>query len=414
MNKTLLCMAVAMALGACGPDTASTVPTETLAARAWVESIDVEGEIKSSSNTTLTVPGTGFEQRQLLTMVNDGSMVKKGDVIASFDAPRSRLELSQAEMELLRKSLMEESLVANAAVQSAELGASTAKVNTDLKLSERYGDIKAETGVLTRNQILDALQDTRFLNSKRNYLGWKTGQIGVRTSAEQAVVTTQKNSITLKATQRRASLAALQLLAPHDGVFVQVADWDGSKAQIGATMWSSSEFGLLPDAQQLIAKFSVEEARANGLKVGQAVRARLAGSGLEFELKVSKVSSNASTKSRESPVKYSDFEAAIEPALATRLGLNPGQSVRATVLLVERPAALTLPNLALVQEGDKYAVYVGDAAPGVKKFVELGQRGSVRSEIKSGVKAGEAILLLPPVAAARNDKNDKKKVAKTS
>ena len=411
--RTLFCVTICLALGACGEDGAKIVPTETAAARPWVESIDVEGEIKSAANTALNVPGSGGwgESRELLSMVDDGSYVRKGDVIASFDAPRSRMELSQAEMELLRKALVEATLAASAAVQSAELGAATAKVNADLSLSERYGDIKAEAGLLTRNQILDALQDTRFLKNKRGYLGWKAGQVGVRTGAEQAVVSTQKSSITLQAQQRRASLAALQLIAPHDGVFVQVAGWDGAKAQIGANLWAGREFGILPDPNQLIAKFSVEEARSYGLKPGQTVRARLAGTGTQFELKVSKVSSSASTKSRESPVKYSDFEAVIEPALAAKLSLKPGQAVRATVLLVDRPAALTLPNLALVQEGDKYAVFVGESAPGVKKVVELGQRGNVRSEIKAGLKAGERIQLLPPNA---NANNDKKKEAKTT
>ncbi|MES2317162.1 MAG: biotin/lipoyl-binding protein [Pseudomonadota bacterium] len=407
--KILLCLAVSLALCACGDDTAGSAPSEQLAARKWVETIDVEGEIISASNTALTVPGTGWENRELLTLVEDGSFVKKGDVIASFDAPRSRLELSEAEMELLRKSLVEQTLVAGAAVKSAELGATTAKVNTDLSLSERYGDIKAENGVLTRNQILDALQDTSFLKNKRSYLGWKTGQVGVRTMADQAVVATQKSSISLKASQRRTSLAELQLLAPHDGIFVQASGWDGAKAQIGANLWSGNAFGKLPDSSKMIAKFSVEEAKSFGLKPGQAVRARLSGTGTEFELKVSKVSSNASTKSRESPVKYSDFEAVIGPEVTAKLALKPGQAVRATVMLVERPDALTLPNLALVQEGDKYAVFVGQAAPGVKKMVQLGQRGNVRSEIKSGLTAGEHILLLPPVADDKNNKKNEKK-----
>lgn len=407
--KTLLCVAAALALAACSSDPAGTAPTETLAARAWTESIDVEGEIKSASNTALAVPGSGWESRELLSMVEDGSLVRKGDVIASFDAPRARMELSQSEMELLRKALVEQTLVASAAVQSAELGATTAKVNTDLSLSERYGDIKAEAGVLTRNQILDALQDTRFLKNKRSYLGWKSSQVGVRTGAERAVVNTQKSSITLQATQRRASLAALQLLAPHDGVFVLASNWDGSKAQVGANLWAGNDFGKLPDPTQLIAKFSVEEGRSFGLKSGQAVHARLAGTGTEFDLKISKVSSNASSKTRESPVKFTEFEAVIDPAVAARIALTPGQAVRATVMLVERPATLTLPNLALVQDGEKYAVYVGAAAPGVKKTIELGQRGSVRSEIKSGLAAGEQILLLPPVAEVKTDKKKENK-----
>lgn len=409
MIRKLLCAAIALGLAACSDDHADRVPSETLAPRAWLETLDVQGEIKAAANTQLLVPGTGWDNRELLAMVEDGSMVKKGDVVARFDAPRARMELSQAETELLRKVLGEQSLVDSAAVKKAELSADSAKVSGDLLLSERYADIKAESGVLTRNQILDALQDTGFLKNKRSYLGWKAGQVGTRTAAERAVIIAQKDSVSVNADQRRKSLAALELLAPHDGVFLLKASWDGNKPQIGASLWSTQEFGTLPDSGKLVAKFSVPEGQAFGLKIGQPLKARLAGTGSEFELKVSKVGNSATTKSRESPVKYSDFEAVIDPAIAKKLALTPGQSVRATVRLVERPAVLTVPNMALVQEGTAYAVFVGDQAPGVKKVVELGQRGAVRSEIKSGLAAGERILLLPVVKDDNlNNKQDKK------
>ncbi|MES2900900.1 MAG: biotin/lipoyl-binding protein [Pseudomonadota bacterium] len=415
--KQLLLFSAALALGGCGDSHEGVTPTEKLAPRAWVESIDVEGEIKSAANTSLTVPGTGWENRELLSMVEDGTVVRKGDVIATFDAPRTRMELSQAEVEMVRKELVEKTLVANAAVTTAGIAADSAKVSSDLTLSERYGDIKAEAGVLTRNQILDALQDTRFLKNKQSYLGWKTGQVGVRTAADRTVVTTQKNSISLQTGQRRSSLAALQLLAPHDGIFVQAVGWDGSKVQIGASLWSGHDLGKLPDLTKLIASFSVAEGKAFGIKVGQSVRARLAGTGSLFNLKITKVSSNASTKSRESPVKYSEFQAEIPPEVVASLKLNPGQAVRATVLLVDRAPTLTLPNLALVQEGETFAVFVGENAPGVKKIVQLGQRGTVRSEIKSGLASGEFILLVPPGSEGKegsNAKTDQEKEKKST
>src|SRR2546430_5884408 len=108
--RKLLCAAAALALTGCGDDVALRVPTETVAVRPWRETLAVEGEIKAASSTSLNVPGTGWENRELLAMVEDGSAVKQGDVIARFDAPRARMELSQAELELLRKELGEQTL----------------------------------------------------------------------------------------------------------------------------------------------------------------------------------------------------------------------------------------------------------------------------------------------------------------
>jgi hypothetical protein len=108
------------------------------------------------------------------------------------------------------------------------------------------------------------------------------------------------------------------------------------------------------------------------------------------------VGSSASAISPESPVKYSDFDAAIATDTARKLGLTPGQALHGTVRLVAKATALTVPNIALVQDGAAFAAYTVDAGRAVKHKVELGQRGPVRSEIKGGLASGARIALLPP------------------
>jgi hypothetical protein len=179
-------------------------------------------------------------------------------------------------------------------------------------------------------------------------------------------------------------------------VFLLAARWDGAKPQVGANQIAGEPFGALPDLDQLVAHFTVAESQAYGLAPGLPVRVRLAGTGLALDLTVTRVGSSASPISPESPVKYSDFDAAIATATARKLGLTPGQALHGTVRLVAKAAALTVPNIALVQDGGAYAVYTVDAGRAVKHKVELGQRGPVRSEIRSGLAPGARIVLLPP------------------
>lgn len=381
----------------CGCDASSSVasgPGEVLAARAWSETLEADGEIKAAANTTLAVPGSGWTNRVLVDMVADGSSVKKGQMVARFDSPQAHMELSQAEYELVRKTLAEEGSRQTAAVERGVLAGERAKVEVDLGLSQRYA--KVDLSVFARNVILDALADVGFLSHKRGYLDWKGGQAQARSAAQEAVLHSQRNSVMQSAAQQRQSLQSLELVAPHDGVFLLAARWDGVKAQVGANQMAGQEFGSLPDLNQLVAHFSVAEGQAYGLKPGLPVRVRLAGTGTVLDLTVTKVSNSASTVSAESPVKYSDFDAAIDTDVARRLGLKPGQALRGTVQLVGRASALTVPNIALVQEDAGYAVYTDDAGRQVKRKIELGQRGPVRSEIKSGLAAGARILLVPP------------------
>lgn len=365
-----LVLAFGTALAGCGGDAPSTSAAETLAPRAWIETLAVDGEIKAAASTSLTVPGNGWSHRILVDMVADGSSVQKGQVVARFDAPQSRMELSQAELELLRKTLAEQAIASSAAVERDKLAGERAKVQDDLGLSQRYA--KVDLSIFARNTILDALADVGFLTTKRTYLDWKGGQAQARTAAQDGVLHSQRDSVAQTAAQKRDSLAALDLVAPHDGVFL------------------------------LAAHFSVAEGQAFGLKVGLPMRVRLAGTGTELELKVTRVGSSASTISPESPVKYSDFDAAIDTATARKLGLKPGQALRGTVQLVAKPAALTVPNIALVQDGAGYVVYTDDQGKSVRHKVELGLRGPVRSELKSGVAAGARIVLLPPASTEKS------------
>ncbi|SEO47828.1 Multidrug efflux pump subunit AcrA (membrane-fusion protein) [Duganella sp. CF517] len=388
-------------LSGCGGDAMSSgAAAETLAPRAWLETLAVDGEIKAAASTPLNVPGNNWSQRMLIDMVADGSSVEQGQVVARFDSPQSRMELSQAELELLRKTLAEQASASAAQVERDKLAGDRAKVEDDLGLSRRYASV--DLSIFPRNDILDALADVGFLTTKRTYLEWKGGQAQARTAAQDAVLHSQRDSVLRTAAQQRDSLAALELVAPHDGVFLLTAKWDGTKAEIGSTQVAGQEFGSLPDLNQLVAHFSVAEGQVFGLKAGLPVRVRLAGTGTELALKVTRVGSNASTTSQESPVKYSDFDAAIDTATARRLGLKPGQALRGTVELVARPAALTVPNIALVQDGAGYVVYTEEAGKQIRHKVELGQRGPVRSELKSGVAAGARIVLLPPASTEKS------------
>lgn len=389
-----LAVPVVLLSGCNGSAPSSAHPSETLAARAWNETLEVAGEIKAAANTPLAVPGGGWSSRVLVEMVADGSSVKKGQVVARFDAPQARVELSQAETELLRKTLAEEASRQNAAVDHNMLAGERAKVEGDLGLSQRYA--KVDLSIFARNTILDALADVGFLTNKRSYLEWKGGQAQARTAAQDAVLHSQRDSVIKTAEQKRRSLAALELVAPHDGVFLLASRWDGAKAQVGANQMGGEAFGTLPDLDRLVAHFSVAEGQAFGLQPGLPVRVRLSGTGTELDLTVTRVGNSAATVSPESPVKYSDFDAAIDTAQAHRLGLKPGQALHGAVRLVARPAVLTVPNIAVVQDGASYAVYTDDAGQPVKHKVELGQRGPVRSEVKGGLAPGARILLVPP------------------
>lgn len=365
----------------------------------WKEFLQVDGEVKAAASTELSVPGSGWDQRNLIFMIPDGSVVEKGQLIARFDSASARVKLSQAEVDLVRKELAEMGAQEQTGIRQSELTADKSKVGDDLRLSQRYAN--ADLRIFERNKVLDILSDIGFLGDKQTYLDWKHGQVGARGNAERALIVSQKETVTKTIDDQRRSLSALDLTAPHAGVFRLRERWDGSVPQVGGQLWAGEEFGALPDLQKQLAKFSVAEGNAFGLKEGLVVQVRLAGTGVEVPLQITHVSKSATTKSRETPVKFMDVEAKFTEEMVRQYALKPGQALSGRVSIVSRKDVLTVPNIALIQEGEAYFVEVEDGRQVRRQKIELGLRGPVRSEVKSGLTEGMRLVLVPEKKEAK-------------
>ena len=157
----------AFALCACSAD-APTPVLETVAPAALVISVDATGELKSSKATPLMVPGRNWSSRRLVWMAPEGSLVKKGEVIARFSAEEGEQELALALIDLQRNALARAAKEGELEAGRGRVDVDLAKVGTDLGIARRYAD--ADLGTMARNDVLDALQDARFLDAKQGAL----------------------------------------------------------------------------------------------------------------------------------------------------------------------------------------------------------------------------------------------------
>ncbi len=391
-----------VALVACGNDPAQDAPVEVLQDAAMNLRVAAAGEVRSSKATPLTVPGQGWSQRQLEWMVPEGSQVKKGELIARFIAPQGELELTKAELDLRRNVLARMGKEIELSAATDKVGAEIAKVDVDLGIAERYAD--ADLGMFARNEILDAVQDAAFLGFKHKTLEWQREQTGVRGGAELAVLDSQRATYDLNAKRRREDVAALELRAPNDGVFVLNADWGGEKPKVGASMWAAQEFGALPELSSLEVQFALTQLDAQGVKVGSRVKMHALGRpDQEFVSEVSWVAGAAQSRSRQNPVKYLLMKAQIPADAVAKFKLVPGQGMAAEVFTGESVKGLTVPNVALIADGGKTFVEVRVGSKLEKREVTLGARGTARSEVLKGLKAGDAVVLTPAANAADPD-----------
>ena len=397
-------LATALLLAACGEPLAPPV-TETVVAGPLVLQTRADGVLHSAKPTPLQVPGTGWSSRRIEWMLPEGSRVKKGDVIARFSSDESEQDLAQALVDLQRNALARAAKDDELATAQGRVGVDMAQVATQLGIARRYAG--ADLSTLARNDVLDAIEDVHYLEARQDTLQWQRDQADVRGGAEQALLDAQRATFALDAKARREDLDALELRAPNDGVLMLAANWSGVKPATGASLYAGREFGSLPDANAMEVELSLPQLEAQGIRVGQTVEMYPLGRPDDtIASKLSWVASAPKSRSRRDPVKYLSMRAPVPPDAARRLGLVPGQQMRARIIQLDAPEAMSVPNVALRSRDGARVVRVRDGSGFEWRKVELGAHGVARSQVLSGLSPGDQVLLANAAVPEDSDGED--------
>jgi multidrug resistance efflux pump len=330
-------------------------------------------------------------------MVADGTPVKEGELVARFAAEQTQLELDKALIALERNALSQAAKQAELAVGTGRLDVDIAQVQSELGIAQRYA--QADIEAIARNVVLDAIADERYLGEKREVLDWRKDQSSTRGDAELQVLSAQRDTVAMGVRTREGDLGALELRAPHDGVFVLASDWSGEKPQIGAQMWAGNDLATLPDRSSLEVELSLPQIEAQILALGQTVRLHPAGRPEQsFEAPISWIASAPRAVSRNSPIKNLNFKVAVPNEATEGRAWVPGQLFQGQVLLKTSESALSIPNLAIRNEAGNNYVQVWEDGERVQRLVTLGVRGPARSEVLDGLAAGDAVVLTEPTS----------------
>ena len=172
------------------------------------------------------------------------------------------------------------------------------------------------------------------------------------------------------------------------------ANWSGDKPMVGSTLRAGQEFGSLPDTAAMEVQIDLPQIEAQGIKAGNAVELHPLGRpDGAFASELSWVASAATVLDRENPVKYLSMRAAVPPEAVEKYRFVPGQRFAAKVILLRLPDALSVANVAIEEQDGKHWIQVRNGRGFERREVALGVRGTARSQVVSGLKAGDEVLL---------------------
>jgi membrane fusion protein (multidrug efflux system) len=192
-------------------------------------------------------------------------------------------------------------------------------------------------------------------------------------------------------TQRAAyNLARLELsytdvVAPFDGVVAQRMVKEGNLINVNQTMFR------VVDAARLEAVLNVPERELATLRAGLPVRLSVdALPGVAVEGTIDRISPvvDAATGTFRATATFTDAEGR----------LKPGMFGRIAVVYEQRGDTLTVPRLALLEDGDGATVFVVRGGAVEKRSIVLGYVNGEFAEVRSGLEEGERVVTAGKVA----------------
>jgi len=363
----------------------------------------------------------------LIDVIPDGSLVKKGDVLAQLDSSeyeellrqqqitveRARADHRQAELDLevaklavveYQDGVMNETLKDHQrliALAESELTRSKDRLDWTLRMSEK--------GYASKSQVVGEQQNyARALFAMEQQVGAR--KLFERYSAPRrvhelkGVVISREASLRHRSNQLRLSLERLEKLekqvelctirAPHDGFVIYANDSRRNVIiETGISVRQKQRLFYLPDLDQMEVVAMLHESVVD--RVDQGMDARVTLEGAPGALMSGKVTSIASLPVSQwwSDVRY--YEAIVRIDELTQKGLLPGMTAHVELVFAPKPDVLTVPVEAVASEDGQDVCYVAREDGLERRQVALGEATHHLLEVAGGLEEGEQVVLNP-------------------
>ncbi|NSW84456.1 MAG: efflux RND transporter periplasmic adaptor subunit [Syntrophothermus sp.] len=377
------------------------VKTATAEVRLFEDKVLATGRVEPVSEVDLVSP---FAARVLSLKVKEGDRVPPGAVLAELDTKEAEKRVKEAEAALAvaeaelaqagAPAAPEELAEAGAALEAAEALAEAA-----LKKAERTRYL-FDQGAVSQAELEAAETEAARARAEADAAAARLAALKKTDPRKIKVLQARVEQARVAVDNARKTVAEGRLTAPAAGVVMEVAAREGDFLQPGALIMTVG--GL--DRLQVVADLSEQD--IGGIAPGQEAEIQWAGQpGRTWRGKVVRVAP-AVAKSRER-----EMENVVRVCLEFNQkpgGLLAGAAVDVFIYRVKPKKVLLVPNEAVIGEGKKKTVFVVEGKTARKRPVAVGHSNELYTEIRTGLKPGERVVLDPkglrdgqPVRAAR-------------
>jgi HlyD family secretion protein len=374
--------------------TQNSVPTAEVRKGDFIDYLEVRGEISAENSVTISAPMRAGDL-QILKLVKNGTVVKKGDIVVQFDTTtvaqtleQRRAELKSAEADVARtraqarldrEQKITDTLKAKYDVQRAELDASKQEILSEID------------GAKSKLTLADMQQKLRESEQKV-----KSSETSAEADTESKKQKQRKVLFDIKLAEEQ--IASMTIKTPVDGIVTLSPNWRGrgaSEFKEGDRAWAGAKVAEIPDLRSIRMTARVDETDRGPLKNRQPVLIRIdAIPDREFKGAVAEISAIAKPDfSGWPPVKNFDLVVGVADSDAR---IRPGMNANARVVLGMTKDAVIVPAEAVFQKSGMAVVFVLGRRGFDQRTVTVGKSNKAEAMIAVGLKPGERVALKDP------------------
>lgn len=380
-----------LVLAACHDD--QSVPTFKVEAVHFSRRVTAEGNLKSTKATPVSTPSDAPGVLKVAWIANDGTVVKKDDVIIKFDPTDYQTELLEGNDARTTASNKVNKNSSSSDTTKANLRRDAQIADAEVAAAKRFKFDDAE--VFSRYQRIESSIDQTLAVNRKQHAESVLGVRAAMTKADRDLLAIEQRKADLKIHNAEAGLHAIEVHAPYDGILVLQRDWRGDVTRPGATVWPGSPIGEIPDLNSMKAEVFVLEADAAGLAIGQKATVTIEGKpGVAYSGKISQVDKLARPRFPRVPVQY--FGATISLDRTDAKTMKPGARVRSVLEIENLNNAFSIPRQAVFEKEGKKLVYKKNGSKFDPVAVQIGTSTSGRVVVTKGLAKGDEIALRDP------------------
>lgn len=361
----------------------------------FIVNVATTGELVAQKSVPIKGPEGLREFRifdiKISDIILDGSVVKKGDYVATLDKTdiTNRIKDIELDLEKYESQLITTRLDTALTMRGAREDLINLKFDVEGKqitvdqsiyeppASQRQAKIELERSMRTYEQ---AVRNFKLKLAKSN--------------ANMGDIQRAYNVSKTRFDKMTNLVDAFVVKAPQDGMVVQKRNWDGSKQGIGATMsgWDNV-VAEMPELTQMISKTYVNEIDVSKIKVGQKVEIRVDafpdkrfGGLVQSVANVGERMRNSNAKVFEVIIKATSVDSLLRPAMTTQNLITTWTKKNVRSIPIE--GVHTLNGVSYVFRGNK-----------TRQEVKLGESNDNEIIVLDGLFDNDKVYLNPPEKA---------------